>query len=149
MRVLINFLQFFNGDSPNLNIDTYLQKIFQCGFGSSILGQCGSGSIVLMIKNWENFTSGKNSLFSLSKIAIYLSLYTREAFSSQKRASSTSNMKFLDFFLFCGSFLPLLDSNAGNSRICVRFEEYNKMVDTESESEDDPPEVPLAVTLLP
>ncbi len=33
-------------------------------------------------------------------------------------------------------------NTAGNSPICDRFEEYNKMVDTESESEDDPPEVP-------
>ncbi len=51
-------------------------------------------------------------------------------------------MKFLDFFYFVGSSLPLPDPTAGNSPICVRFEEYNKMVDTESESEDDPPEVP-------
>ncbi len=31
---------------------------------------------------------------------------TEKAFSPQKRTSSTSNMKFLNFFLFCVSFLP-------------------------------------------
>jgi hypothetical protein len=37
---------------------------------------------------------------------------TEEAFSPQKRTSSTSNMKFLNFFLFMWIIFALLDPNS-------------------------------------
>ncbi len=70
-----------------------------------------------MTKNWKRFTAEKNQIFfRKSKIAIYSpipslkrtsKLPIEEAFSPQKRTSSTSKHEISNFFFyFCGYFLP-------------------------------------------
>ncbi len=100
---------------------------FQCGSGSSILGQCGSGcrsgskSRLLMIKNWnklraENITVEKKLIFFWSKIPSYLSLglikdiqATGGALSPEKRTSSISKLEISSIFLFLWVIFALLD----------------------------------------
>jgi hypothetical protein len=50
----------------------------------------GSGSRVLMTKNWEKFTVEKNLIFLGSKIAIYLSLGLHKGRPSYRRSLQRS-----------------------------------------------------------
>jgi hypothetical protein len=72
----------------------------------------GSESRILIAKNGKILQLKKFLFLNKKKIAVYLSLGLyegrqsyREVFSPQQRTSSSSNMKFLHFFLFCGSYL--------------------------------------------
>ncbi len=91
-----------------------------CGSGSSIFPYCGSGSSsksrVLMTKNWQKFVAVKLYIFrgdrefqftySWASIKDAPAQAAGEAFSSQKRTSSTSKHKFFTFFYFFVLFLP-------------------------------------------
>jgi hypothetical protein len=86
------------------------------GSGSSILGQCGSGSSsgsrVFDDQKLENFTAEKKMIFLLSKLAIYLSLGLQEGLPSYRRIlepPALKNMEFLHFFLFTWEIFALLD----------------------------------------
>jgi hypothetical protein len=66
-----------------------------------------------MTKNWKKFTAEKKSIFLDQKLPFtypwaFIKDYqaTEEAFSPQKRTSSTSKLEIFKFFYFCGSFLP-------------------------------------------
>ncbi len=81
---------------------------------------CGSGSRVLMTKNWEKITGGNFYVFFWLKITITYSQAplndaqaTEEAFKPQKRKSSTSKHEISSLF-FCGSFLPYPGSGSGS-----------------------------------
>ncbi len=87
---------------------------FESGSGSSISSESGSNTDPGFW--WLKTGEKKRTFFYIlfwSKIAIYLSLglhkavqATGEALSPQKRTYRTSKMKFINFFCFCGSFLP-------------------------------------------
>jgi hypothetical protein len=74
--------------------------------------------MVLMTKNWKKFTAEhffyifldqKLGTMHLSLASIQDVQVKEEAFSSQKRTSSTSNMIFLYFFLLLWVIFALLD----------------------------------------
>ncbi len=91
---------------------------FHCGsgYGSSLLGQCGSrsgsGSRVLISKNFTKNYRWKN-LFS-SKIGIYLSLglhkesprYRRSRIPSTENIQHLKTWNFVTFFYLYGPYLP-------------------------------------------
>ncbi len=77
-----------------------------------------------MTKNWKKFIA--DIFFLLSKTTIYLSLglhdvqLTKEAFSSQKRTSSTSKHEIFEFFSnFLGLFCPT--GSGSGFRIRIQF----------------------------
>jgi hypothetical protein len=84
-------------------------------------------------QGWWPKTEGKKAeifyIFFWSKIAIYLflGLYkgraqaTGEAFSSQKRTSSTLKMTFVNFFIFLWLLFALLDTDQGPHWIWIRI----------------------------
>ncbi len=68
-----------------------------------------------MTKNWrKKFTAEKKIIFFSSKTIIYLSLglhkgrpgYKKKPSALKRENSALQNMKFLNFFYFCGSFFP-------------------------------------------
>jgi hypothetical protein len=65
-----------------------------------------SGSRVFMIKNWKKFTAEIFFQFTYPYASIKDVQATGEAFSPQKRTSSTSKHKISKIYHFCGSFLP-------------------------------------------
>ncbi len=86
-----------------------------CGAGSGIPSESGSGSKVLVTKNWrKKYSWKKNNLF-WSKIAIYI-LALRKGHPSFRRSLQLSKeniqhfkkWNLLTFLYFCGSFLPSL-----------------------------------------
>jgi hypothetical protein len=54
----------------------------------------------------EKITAEKKLLFAYPYASIKDVQVKKEAFSYQKRASSTSKYEISKFFYFCGSFLP-------------------------------------------
>ncbi len=114
----------FDETSVNNKIQLKIKSILQCfgsalissGSGSSILGECGSGSRsrVLMTKNWKKLTAEK-TIFFWSKIAICLSLglpkrtykLHEKPSAFKKERPALQNMKFQFFFsIFVGNFCP-------------------------------------------
>jgi hypothetical protein len=86
--------------------------LIECGSGFSISSETGSGSKVLMTKNWKKI---QLNFFFIdlfwSKIYIYLSLGVLKGRPSYRRSLQASKenqkMKFMNFFsYFCGSFCP-------------------------------------------
>jgi hypothetical protein len=57
----------------------------------------GSGSRVFMTKKWEQFIAGKNLIFLLSKIAIFLSLGLHKGRPSYRRSLQPSKESIQDF----------------------------------------------------
>jgi hypothetical protein len=105
---------------------------FQCGSGFGILDHCGSGpgsgsgSRVLITQKFKKLplpgTDGKNYIF-LTKIAIYLSLDPKRTPKSLEKPSTLKtfhNMKFLQFFHFCGLWVnfTLPDPNQVDQSQC-------------------------------
>ncbi len=74
------------------------------GSGSSVFCQCGSGSRVLMNKNWKKFTAEKKIFFCL-KMAIYLSLGLHKGSLSPSRSlhPSKENIWHFKTWIFFGS----------------------------------------------
>ncbi len=95
------------------------------GFGSVFIWY-GSGSRVFITTNWKKFTAEKNLIFCGAKITIYLSLGLHKGRPSYKRSLQLSKeniqhfktWNFLNFFYFCGSFLP---SSGSGFRIRIRI----------------------------
>ncbi len=70
-----------------------------------------SGSRALMTKNWGKIYSVKNFMFFDKKLHYYLSLGLHKGCPSYRRSlkrehPALQNIKFLNFFYFCGSYLP-------------------------------------------
>ncbi len=87
MLLQLSTINFFY--SSNSACFLFLKYICRqgCGSGFSIFSNCGSGSRVLMTKNWKKFTGGHFYIFFfLSKIAIYLSLSLPKGRSSYRRS---------------------------------------------------------------
>ncbi len=110
----------FRSSMTSVRLSTSGSDLIESGSrsGSSISGESGSGSRILMTKNQRKKIQLKLFYtFFWSKIAIFLSVglhkavQATEAFSSQKRVHlALQKMKFINCFnFFSGSFLPLPD----------------------------------------
>ncbi len=100
---------------------------FQCGSGSSIVGQCGSdsGSRVLVTENWSKFTAEKLKItYSLLTSPLKLDFQaTVEAFSPQRKHPALKTWNFFTFFyFFVGHFCPPGSGSAFPVRIRIRIQ---------------------------
>ncbi len=105
---------------------------FWYGSGSSILGW-----IPIKIQGFgdqkleKNIQLGKKLFFEDKKLQFTYPLpsvkdvqVTDEAFSSQKRHPALQNMKFLNFFYFCGSFWPSGSGSGFQTRIRIHWPDW-------------------------
>ncbi len=119
---------------------------FHCVSGSSILGQCWSGSASRIFDHWKlkNIQSGKkksrfliNWNLLISRLPCWTSKLHEKPSAHIREHPALQNMKFLPFFIFAGHFCPV----AFLMRIRIQMTKMN--------ADPDPATLPETVPLKP
>ncbi len=95
-------------------------------------------------QNWNKFTAGKNLIFFLSEIPIYLSLGLHKGRSSYRRSLQLTKeniqhfkkYNFLTFSIFVGHFCPPgSDSGSGSTDLWIRIQSRSGAENTDVNKE--------------